>query len=418
MFSFLRRDIKKLGPGFITGASDDDPSGIATYSQAGAHFGFLTLWSVFLTIPLMIAVQEMCARVAIVTKRGLITNLRMRHSRVLVGAVVLLLLIANTINLGADLGMMASTIRLLMPLPFNIALIVIAMITLTLQIFTSYQVYARYLKWLTLSLFAYIGVTLVVHVDWGAALSATIFPRLSFSRDYLLILVALLGTTISPYLFFWQANQEVEENQVDILGVYGQSTHPLQEKLHRMRFDTTVGMIFSNLVAWFIILSTAAVLFTHGIRDIQSADQAAAVLTPFVGPQASLLFAIGVLGAGFLTIPIFSSTVAYSITEFFGLSGGLSKKWSQAKLFYGVVIAATILGGCMNLLGISPVRALIYAAVINGVISAPLLLLIIHLGNDRRIMQKQVNGRWSNIFGWVAFAVMALAPIALAMVSW
>ncbi|MBM3204771.1 divalent metal cation transporter [Candidatus Uhrbacteria bacterium] len=263
MFSWLRRDFKKLGPGLITGASDDDPSGIATYSQAGAGFGFSTLWGILLTLPLMIAVQEMCARIAIVTKRGLVANIRRRHSRPFVFWVVLSFLIANVINIGADLGMMASAIQLLIPSPFFGVLLIVGLLTLSLQIFIPYHTYARVLKWLTLSLLAYVGVALTISIHWGEALRSTVLPVWSWNKNYLLIIVALLGATISPYLYFWQASQEVEESH-ETDGVYGKNHHSLWRKLKAMRFDVGFGMTFSNIVAWFIVVSAAVVLDGHG----------------------------------------------------------------------------------------------------------------------------------------------------------
>lgn len=409
MFSWLRRDLEELGPGLITGASDDDPSGIATYSQAGAGFGFSTLWSILFTLPLMIAIQEMCARIALVTKKGLIANIRRRHGRVFVSIVVILLLLANIINIGADLGMMASAIGLLIPAPFFGVLVIVGLLTLALQIFIPYGAYARYLKWLTLSLFAYIAVAFVISIDWIHALRSTITPLIAWNKNYLLILVALLGTTISPYLYFWQASQEVEESMEE-MGVYGKNNHSIIRKIKAMRFDVSAGMIFSNVVAWFIIVSAATVLDGHGYVEISTADQMAQILKPLVGHFASLLFTFGIIGTGLLTIPILSSTAAYALSELFGMKEGLSKKFSQAKFFYGVIILATLVGVLMNMVGISPVRALIYSAILNGLIAPPLIYAIVRLGGDASLMGKWRNKKWSNIFGWATFGVMILAP--------
>jgi len=416
MFTHAKHELDKLGPGVVTGAADDDPSGIATYSQAGAQYGYTTLWCVFFTIPLMIAVQEMCARIALVTKKGLVANLRSKYGRPLVIAVVLLLLIANTVNLGADLGMMASATQLLWPVSFVGALITIALFTLLLQIFTSYRTYAKYLKWLTLSLFAYVLVAFSVHVDWVQAFTSTLVPHIRWTRDYLMLFVGLLGTTISPYLFFWQANQEVEEDG-DGGKMYRNCGDCVKDKIRAMRFDVNTGMVFSNIMSWFIILATAAVLFSAGGTVIQSADEAARVLRPIAGSFASVLFTIGIIGTGLLAVPIFSSTAAYALTELFGMKEGLSSKWNQAKIFYGIVIVSTVVGGLMNVLGISPVRALIYAAVVNGIAAPPLIYFIMRLGSDKKIMGEHANKKWSLIFGWLAFGFMAAAVLVWAVVS-
>ena len=416
MFAWLRRDFKKLGPGLITGASDDDPSGIATYSQAGAGFGFSTLWSILLTLPLMIAIQEMCARIAIVTKRGLVANMRRRHSRPFVFWVVLSLLVANVINIGADLGMMASAVQLLVPGPFFGILLIVGLLTLALQIFIPYTQYAKYLKWLTLSLLAYVGVAFALEIDWLNALWSTVLPQGSWSKKYLLILVALLGTTISPYLYFWQANQEVEESHEEV-GVYGKNNHSLWRKLKAMRFDVSVGMIFSNVVAWFIIVSAAAVLDGRTYVEITTADQMAQILEPLAGRLTSILFALGIIGTGLLTTPILSSTAAYALSELFGFKEGLSRTFLQAKFFYGLIIAATVVGALMNMVGISPVRGLIYAAILNGLIAPPLIYMIVRLGGDERLMGKQRNSRLSSFFGWMTFGVMTGAIVGWVIVT-
>ncbi len=416
MLSRFRRFLHNLGPGFVTGASDDDPSGIATYAQAGAGFGFSTLWSILFTLPLMIAVQEMSARIAMVTGKGLIENIRQRHAKPTVIGIACLLFIANTINIGADLGMMASAAQIFWHLPFAFWLLLAAVATLLLEIFTSYATYARYLKWLTLSLFAYIATAFFVHIHWGEALRATIIPHFQWSSKYLLILVALLGTTISPYLFFWQANQEVEEELVDgrIHGTKrSQAARCSPRELRLMRFDVTFGMIFSNVISWFIILTTAtALFFSLGYTEILSADQAAQALTPFAGPFAVALFALGIIGTGLLTIPILSGTAAYAFSEVFGFREGLSQKWWQAKAFYGVIIISVLIGGAMNFFGIQPFRALIYSAVVNALIAPPILWMIIRLGSDKKVMGTWVNGGWVKCFAWLTFIAMIMAPLA------
>ena len=407
MFSYFRRFLKNLGPGFVTGASDDDPSGIATYAQAGASFGFSMLWSILFTLPLMIAVQEMSARIALVTGKGLMQSIRRRHGKSMVIGITCLLFIANTINIGADLGMMASAAQIFWRLPFAFWLLLAAVAILALEIFTSYATYARYLKWLTLSLFAYIAAAFFIRIHWGAAWRATMIPHLQWSSNYFLILVALLGTTISPYLFFWQANQEVEEEKAN-----GDISACSPAKLRRMRFDVGIGMVFSNVVSWFIILTTAAALFfSLGATDITSADQAARALIPFAGSFASALFALGIIGTGLLTIPILSGTAAYAFSETFGLREGLSKKWWQAKAFYGIIIISVLIGGAMNFLGIPPFRALIYSAVVNAFIAPPILWMLIRLGSDKNVMGECVNGIWAKFFGWLTLIIMTVAPL-------
>ncbi|MDO8583569.1 MAG: divalent metal cation transporter [bacterium] len=414
MFGFLKRDLKRLGPGFVTGASDDDPSGIATYSQAGATSGYRLLWGVLFTLPLMIAVQELCARIALVTKRGLVANMKRRYGRGVIGTIIFLLLVANITNLGADVGMMVSSIQLLIPgIPFAVALLVILFVTLALQIFTTYATYAKYLKWLTISLFAYVLVAFSVRVDWSTAFLSTLVPHLSFSSGELMIFVALLGTTISPYLFFWQANQEVEEDEMQGAGLYQDCADSIPLKLQRMRFDVSAGMIFSNVVSWFIIVATAAVLFAvSGSSDIATADQAARVLRPIAGSWAATLFTVGIIGTGLLAVPIFSSTAAYALSEWLGYPEGLSKKWREAKLFYTVVIVSTLVGALMNVIGISPVRALIYAAVVNAIIAAPLIYIVLRLSSDPKIMGEYHAKGLAKTVGWLALFVMAGASIA------
>lgn len=412
MSSRFGRWYRSLGPGLVTGASDDDPSGIATYTQAGASFGYATLWLALFTLPLMIAVQEMSARIAIVTQKGLVQNWRDRSGAGFVSFASLLLAFANAVNIGADLGMMASASQLLVPLPFAVLLLLMAAVTLGLQIFTSYAMYAKYLKWLTVSLLSYVLVAFVVHVDWAAALGATFIPRLQFNTDYLLLLVALLGTTISPYLYFWQAAQEVEEILLKKRdGKKRRAPIATEQTLHNMRSDVSTGMVFSNVVSWFVILTAAAVLFASGHRDITSAVEAARVLEPLSGHFASVLFTLGIIGTGLLTIPVLSSTNSYAVCEIIGCQEGLDRKWYQARTFYGVIILSTIIGLGFNFLGINPIQALIYAAVANGLVAPFLLFAILRIANDRKIMGAYANGRWSNLFGWLTFAVMTAAPL-------
>ena len=409
----LRVYLKALGPGLITGAADDDPSGIGTYAQTGAQFGYSQLWLALFTFPLMTVIQEMCARIALQTGGGLATNLRKYYPKSMLYICVFLLFSANTINIGADLGAMASASQLLVPIPFLILLAAITLITLGLEVFIEYKRYAKFLRLLTFSLLAYVLVVFIVRQDWSQALVSTLLPNGELTRDYLLNIVAVLGTTISPYLFFWQASQEIEEEidegKTTISSRRGVST----AELKWMRTDVTAGMFFSNIVMWFIILTTASTLFRNGLHQINSAAQAAEALKPLAGQFASLLFAVGIIGTGLLAVPILAGSAAYAVAETFRKPEGLSKKLKQAPVFYAVIALATLVGATMNLLGINPIRALYYTAIINGLVSPPLLLMLMLITNNRRIMGNRVNGRLSNTIGWLTTLAMTVAAAAL-----
>ena len=375
--------LKSLGPGLITGASDDDPSGIGTYSQTGAQFGYAQLWMAIFTFPLMTAVQEMCARIALHTGRGLADIIREYYPKAILYISVLLLFIANTINIGADLGAMADSGQSLLSIPFWIWLVAFTLLIIVLQIFVSYKQYARLLRFLTFSLFTYVLVAFVVSQEWRQVLYSTIIPTIQFNKDYMLNLVAVLGTTISPYLFFWQAAQEVEE-EIDS----GKTTKDTRKGVSRtelkwMRTDVMSGMLVSNLVMWFIIITTASTLFRSGINDIDSASKAAQALRPIAGRFASVLFAAGIVGTGLLAVPILAGSSAYAIAETLRWREGLYLKLRQAWGFYGVIAFSTILGAAMNFVGINPIKALYYTAVINGLVAPPLLWLIMLIGNNR-----------------------------------
>ncbi len=405
--------LKSLGPGLITGASDDDPSGIGTYSQTGAQFGYAQLWMAIFTFPLMTAVQEMCARIALHTGRGLADIIREYYPKAILYISVLLLFIANTINIGADLGAMADSGQSLLSIPFWIWLVAFTLLIIVLQIFVSYKQYARLLRFLTFSLFAYVLVAFVVSQEWRQVLYSTIIPTIQFTKDYMLNLVAVLGTTISPYLFFWQAAQEVEE-EIDS----GKTTKDTRKGVSRtelkwMRTDVMSGMLVSNLVMWFIIITTASTLFRSGINDIDSASKAAQALRPIAGRFASVLFAAGIVGTGLLAVPILAGSSAYAIAETLRWREGLYLKLRQAWGFYGVIAFSTILGAAMNFVGINPIKALYYTAVINGLVAPPLLWLIMLIGNNRKIMEDKVNGRMSNILGWFTTIAMTTAAVAL-----
>lgn len=409
-----RNFFRRLGPGLVTGASDDDPSGIVTYAQAGAGFSFSVLWTSLFSLPFMLVAQEMSARLAMITGRGLVRNMRLRLPRAWTLALVVLLLVANTINIGADLGMMASSAQLFLPLPFPVLLILFALVSVAFQVFLPYRVYARYLKWLTLSLFAYVAVGLMLRVDARAALMATIVPSWQWRKEYVLILVALFGTTLSPYLLFWQADQEVEEEIQSgrVSNGMGRKRPRMSKRdIRWMRYDVTAGMIFSNVVAWFIMFVAAVLLSQNGGVSITGADHAARMLIPIAGAYAGWLFALGVIGAGLLAVPILSDTAAYACIEMINVDSGLSKTWKQARGFYGIILLLTLIGLLMNFIGIDPIRALIYAAVANGIVAPPILGTLLFLCNDPRLLGKWTNRLWSNALGYAIVLIMTALPL-------
>ncbi len=409
--------MERLGPGFITGASDDDPSGIGTYSQTGAQFGYSQLWLAFFSIPFMVAVQEMCGRIGLVTGEGLSSVMRRKFPLPILYAAVLLLFLANTINIGADLGAMAASAQLLLPVPFTLLLLGMTSVTLFLEIMIPYKIYAGYLKYLTLSLFSYIIVAFFVNQPWDVVVMSTLVPSFSFGKEYLMNIVAFLGTTISPYLFFWQTSEEVEEKlshkKLSILpwGWGLKSVH--KSDLTRMRIDTVIGMVFSNIVAFFIMVTAASTLGFAGITEIESAAQAAEALRPLAGDFAFLLFTVGVIGTGLLAVPVLAGASSYAIAELFHWHEGLSLTFRQAKGFYVIIILSTVGGVLVNFIGIPPFRMLYYTAIFNGIAAPILLVMILLIANDRKIMGNYVNSKWSNIFGGIITVLMGVAAIAL-----
>ncbi len=408
--------IKKLGPGWITGASDDDPSGIGTYSYSGSRFGFGQLWTMFFTIPFMVAVQEMCARIGQVTGRGLAGVIRQHYSRRALMMCVSLLFIANTINIAADIGAMAAAFRLLVDVPFVLTAVLFTALILALEIFIPYKKYARILKFLSASLFLYVIAAVAVQKDWLNVAKHLVLPSFSFDKDYLFALVAILGTTISPYLFFWQSSTEVEEEISNGRATLKARKGVTDEEITTMRWDVGIGMVFSNLVAFFIMVTTASTLFPQGIV-IETAQDAAVALTPIAGPFASLLFAIGIIGTGLLAVPILAGSASYAISEAFRWKNGLYRKWNEAYGFYAVIAIATIAGLCINFLNVDPIKLLIWTAVINGVIAPILLTLIVRIGNNKKIMGARKNSRLSSFFGWMTVALMSGSAILL-LASW
>lgn len=411
----IKKFFKTLGPGFITGASDDDPSGIATYSQTGALFGFQQAWTAPFSFPFMVVVQEMCGRIGLVTGRGLAGVIRQHYSKKLLYPTVLLLFVANTINIGADLGAMAASAELIFGLPFFFWLFVTVFLTLTLEILVSYKNYSRYLRYLTFALFSYILAAFFIKIDWVHVLRATIIPNIQFTNTYLINIVAVLGTTISPYLFFWQASEEVEEevahHKLRQMGAGNPKVTP--KDITRLRIDTVIGMFFSNLIMWFIIVTTGATLFPAGIHTINSASQAALALHPFAGDFAFVLFALGIIGTGLLAVPILAGSASYAVSEAFGWKEGLYRKLFKAPGFYGVIAIATLIGFFINFIGINPISTLYYTAVINGIIAPPLLIIILIVANNRGVMGKRVNGITSNILGIFVTLLMSVAGILL-----
>jgi len=415
----LKKFIKILGPGFISGASDDDPSGIATYSQTGVQFGYGQLWTALFSFPFMAVIQEMCGRIGMVTGKGLSGVIKKHYSKKILYFAVTLLAIANTINIGADLGAMVSACQLLLGISFIYWLLGIALLIVVLEIFVSYKVYAKFLKYLALTLFAYIITTFIIRVDWSKVLHSTFVPNFSMNKDYILNVVAILGTTISPYLFFWQTNQEVEQgHENNKLGIRAMGTGKgipdvKDVDIRHMGVDTNIGMLLSNLVMFFIIVTTASTLKTHGITHIDTATQAAQALRPLAGNFAYLLFAIGILGTGLLAIPILAGSAAYAISEVFNWKEGLNKRFKRAPGFYGVIIAATLIGIIINFLPIKPFAMLYYTAIINGIAAPPLMVLVMLTANNKKIMGKYSNSVFSNIMGWIITIIMSIASIAL-----
>jgi NRAMP (natural resistance-associated macrophage protein)-like metal ion transporter len=412
----VKRFFKLLGPGLITGASDDDPSGIGTYAQTGAGLGFSALWTALITFPMMWTIQYICAKVGMITGAGLARVLRKHYSRSLLYPVVAGLVIANTINAGVDIGAIAASINLLVPaISITVLIIPITIIILVLQIWGSYRLIARTFKWLSLALFAYILSAFFARPDWREVLRGTLIPTFSFDSHFLTILVAILGTTITPYLFFWQADQEVEEEISMGRRTVQQRKGATKAELKYANWDVAAGMFFSNVVMYFIILATAATLFKSGNRDIQSATQAAQALKPLAGEGAYILLALGLIGAGFLCVPILTGSAAYAIAEALGWRHGLDEKPRRAKLFYGVIAASTVIGMLVNFIGINPITALFWTAVINGFLAPPILVVIMLIANNKAVLGKEVNGRATNIMGWITTIAMFAAAIALVL---
>lgn len=402
-----------LGPGLTTGASDDDPSGIATYSQTGAQFGNQLLWLAAFTFPLMAIVQEMCARIGLVTGRGLAANIRAHYSKKVLYVTALLLLAANSFNIGADLGAMAEGARLLLPgIGTGTLVIFFAVISLLLQIFTPYATYARYLKYLAFVLIAYIFSAILAGLNWTDIGRAAVLPSITWSREQIILICAILGTTISPYLFFWQTSQEVEEQIAGGKTTLASRQGASDQEIKDMRTDVWSGMFLSNVVMFFIIAACAAVLFPQGIMQINSAAEAAEALRPFAGEATFFLFAIGIIGTGLLAIPVLAGSASYAMSESFGWKMGLGKTLKQAHSFYGVIIISMLLGLAMNFIGLNPMKALIYSAVLNGLVAPIVLIFIVQLSRNAGIMGARKNSRFTTFIGWVVVSLMTVSGVA------
>jgi NRAMP (natural resistance-associated macrophage protein)-like metal ion transporter len=410
----LKKLLKIIGPGFVTGAADDDPSGVATYTQTGAQFGYGQLWTALFMLPFLVAIQEAAARIGAVKGQGIAAVIKQYYSKKVLYVVVWLILIANTINIGADIGAMAAAAQLIVPVPFVLLTLFFTVIILILEIFTSYKVYSNILKWLAITLLAYPLTVFIVHQPWHQVLTATFIPHIEFSVEFLFIITGVLGTTISPYMFFWQASQEVEEEKARHM-IKHHVPQLSAAYLKNMRTDNLIGMVFSEVATWSIIVVAATVLHQHGIKDIRTAADAAQALQPLVqtfpysGLLSKVIFAVGVIGLGLLSVPVLSGSAAYALAEAFNWREGLNQKFKRAHGFYGVITVSTLIGLGINFIGIDPVKALIFTAVINGLIAVPLLFLIAQISSSKKIMGKYRSGLVSKIMVWATFLGMTAA---------
>ncbi|MBV9215039.1 MAG: Nramp family divalent metal transporter [Acidobacteria bacterium] len=417
MDNFVTRMLDRLGPGLITGASDDDPSGIGTYTQAGAALGYGTLWTAIVTLPLMIVVQHICAKIGMCSGRGLAGVLHKYYSKKLLYPVVAGLVIANTINAGADIAAIAAAINMFVPVPIGVMVLPIAVAIVLLQVWGSYKLIVKVFKWLTLSLFAYVIAAFLAKPNWGEVLFATFIPRIEFSSQYVTTIVAILGTTISPYLFFWQASEEVEEEKSEGRTSVESRRGATDAEIRKEKIDTVVGMLFCNVVFYFVILAAGATLHKAGQTSIESATEAAQALRPLAGNLATVLFAIGLIGAGLLAVPVLTGSAAFAVAEMFGWRAGLDEKPRRAKRFYAMIAISTLIGVAIDLLGINPIRALFWTAVVNGLVAPPLLIVVMLVANDERVMGERTNGLFTNIIGGLASFIMFAAAIGM-FVTW
>jgi len=404
--------LSTLGPGLVTGASDDDPSGIGTYSQVGSSYGLGLAWLAVYLLPMMIAVQETVARIGTVTQAGLAHVIGLRFGRRVLYPLVALLVLANTVNIGADIGAMVASMQLVVPVDFLVGVIGLTIAMTALEVLVPYHRYSPILKWLTVSLLAYIVTGFIIRPDWWLVLRSVAVPRIELDSAFLAAMVAVMGTTITPYLFFWQASEETEQTRDEgKLGDFRAAV--LKDEIHEMRKDTFTGMVVSNVVMLFIIVTTAFVLHDHGITNVDSAAQAAMALRPLAGSLESVLFTVGIFGVGLLAVPVMAGASAYAVAELFKWREGLSKRFTAARGFYWVIIASMVAGMALNFIGINPIKALYYAAILNGTIAPILMFFIFRIGNDEGIMGRFTSPLWVNVFGWVATALMGAGAIAL-----
>ncbi|MCL4405562.1 divalent metal cation transporter [Patescibacteria group bacterium] len=419
MFKGVKKFIKSAGPGVITGAADDDPSGIATYSQTGAQFGYGQLWIAALLLPFMAAIQEACARIGAVTGKGLAAVVKENYNQRILYLTLLLVLLANTINIGADLGAMGAAVRLLLPIPFAVLTLLFTAVILILEIFVPYRKYARVLKWLTLTLIAYPLTLLITNEPWGKLLQATFIPSIQWNFSFLFIITGVFGTTISPYMFFWEASEEVEEERKKGITIKDGKPAVGRSYLHFIRVDNFVGMLSSEIATWCIIVVAATVLNANGVTNITTSADAARALVPLVhtfpnaGFIAEFIFAVGIVGLGLLAVPVLSASASYALSEALNWKEGLNLKFKRAHGFYGVITIATLIGLMINFVGIDPIKALIFTAVFNGLASVPLIFVIARTARNETIMGEYKSGILSNIFVWGTFVIMAAAAVAM-----
>lgn len=405
---------QKIGPGFITGSSDNDPSGIATYTQAGAQFGFGQLWTAFVILPFMTAVQEMSARISMVAGSGITAILRQKYPKWLLWIFISLILVANTINIGADLGAMADAAHLLVPaVPFTVYALLFTFLILFLEIFLTYKVYANVLKWFAMTLLSYALTAFIVITDWKDLFVHAILPTIQFNRDFILSLVAIFGTTISPYLFIWQSHEELEEEVAQGRTTQAQRKGATSKEITNMRHDTLIGMSFSQCITFFIISTAAMTFFKHGLFDIQTTAQAAQALEPLAGRFAALLYTAGIIGTGLLAVPVLSASASYALADGFGWKEGLYRKFREAHGFYGIITLSTLVGLLINFIGINPIKALIWTAVVNGLITPPIILIMLLIANNSKIMGKHVNGKISNLLVGGTLVITTIASVLL-----
>ena len=407
--------VKALGPGLITGASDDDPSGIGTYSSVGAQYGLALLWMAAWLLPIMVAVQEVCARIGVVTNKGLAQIIKEHYSKKIMFAVVLLLIIANVANIGADLGAMSASLGMLTGINYDIGALLFAAFIILIEVLVHYHAYVKVLKWLTISVFAYIITGFIIHPNWLAVFDRSLIPEIHFSNDYFFAMIAVFGTSVTPYLFFWQASEEVEENK--LLGNKMCKGKKMCNRIAMMRTDVNTGMILANIAFFFIVLTTAQVLFKNGITDIQSPQQAALALRPLAGNYAYLLFALGIIGTGLLAVPILAGSGAYALAEIMTWEEGLEEKFSHAKGFYFVIIISILLGLSLDFFHINPIKALYYSAFLNGIIAVPLLVIIMLIGDNYFIMGNERNPSWVRFFGWFSVVAMSAGMVAMMVLA-